>query len=74
VLTLVNRPQEVVAALAQLQQAYANYYRAIADSNRAQFRLFYALGFPARILACENPPGTPEPIDTSRPGYLPRVP
>jgi outer membrane protein TolC len=73
VLTLVNRPQEVVAALTQLQQAYLNYYRAIADFNRAQFRLYYALGFPAQILACQRPPGPAEPIDTSRPGYLPPV-
>ncbi|MGD9721987.1 MAG: TolC family protein [Pirellulales bacterium] len=72
-LTLVNRPQEVVASLTQLQQAYLNYYRTIADFNRSQFRLFYAMGFPAKILACERPPGVPQPIDTLRPGYLPRV-
>jgi hypothetical protein len=72
-LTLVNRPQEVTAALSQLQQAYMNYYRSIADFNRAQFRLFYALGFPARFLACDCPPGEPVPVDTSRPAYLPHV-
>jgi outer membrane protein TolC len=72
-LTLVNRPQEVTAALSQLQQAYTNYYRSIADFNRAQFHLFYALGFPAKILACERTPGSVEPVDTNRPRYLPRV-
>jgi outer membrane protein TolC len=73
VLVLVNRPQEVVAALQQLQQAYVNYYRTVADYNRSQFRLFYAMGFPASILACERPPGDPQQVDTSRPGYLPEV-
>ena len=73
VLTLVNRPQEVVAALTQLKQAYANYYQSIADFNRAQFRLYYALGFPSQILACERTPGTPEPVNTTRPSYLPQV-
>jgi outer membrane protein TolC len=73
VLVLVNRPQEVVAALSQLQQAYSNYYSTVADYNRAQFRLFYTLGFPAAILACERTPGFPHPVDTTRPGYLPEV-
>jgi outer membrane protein TolC len=72
-LTLVNRPQEVVAALSQLQQAYLNYYRTTADYNRAQFRLYYALGFPSQILACQNPPGVIEPVDGTRPCYLPPV-
>jgi len=72
-LVLVNRPQEVVAALQQLQQAYANYFRTVAEYNRSQFRLFYALGFPAAILACERPPGDPQPADVSRPEYLPEV-
>lgn len=73
ILYLVNRPQEVVAALQQLQQAYVYYYRTVADYNRAQFRLFHALGYPAELLACENPPGQPEPVDTSRPAYMPPV-
>lgn len=73
VLNLVNRPQEAVAALQQLQQAYSNYFRTVADYNRAQFRLFYAMGYPAGLIACERTPGTPEPIDTTRPGYLPPV-
>jgi outer membrane protein TolC len=72
-LVLVNRPQEVVAALAQLQQAYMNYFESIADYNRAQFRLYYSLGFPSQILACQTPPGVVEPVDTSRPGYMPAV-
>ncbi len=74
VLSLINRPQEVVASLQQLQQAYVNYYRTVADFNRAQFRLFYALGFPAEQLACARPPGPIEPVDTYRGPRLPNIP
>jgi hypothetical protein len=50
VVLLVTRPQEVVAAVQALGQAYADYYGAIADANRAQFRLYRALGHPAQNL------------------------
>ena len=73
ILSLINRPQEVVAALTQLQQAYVNYYATVADYNRAQFRLFYALGFPAEQIACARPPGNIEPVDTYRGPALPNV-
>jgi outer membrane protein TolC len=49
-LVLVFRPQEVVAAIAALEQAYRDYYGAVADANRAQFRLYRALGNPAEQL------------------------
>ncbi len=62
VLTLVIRPQEVVAALDQLNRAYGNYFTAANDYNRAQFRLFRAMGYPASILACERPTGPVLPI------------
>src|SRR5262249_14413199 len=39
--TLV-RPQEVVAAIQALAQAYLDYFGAVADANRAQFRLYRA--------------------------------
>ncbi|HZY86617.1 MAG TPA: TolC family protein [Gemmataceae bacterium] len=71
---LVIRPQEVVAAVQALAQAYAAYYGAVADSNRAQFQLYRALGQPAELLlpgavppaaapACVNfpPPGLSGP-------------
>jgi outer membrane protein TolC len=48
---LVIRPQEAVAAVQALGQAYTDYYEAVADFNRAQFRLYRALGQPARLLA-----------------------
>jgi hypothetical protein len=47
---LLIRPQEVVAALQALANAYGDYYGAVADYNRAQFLLFRALGFPAQIV------------------------
>lgn len=48
--TLVFRPQEVVAAVQALDQAYRDYFGSIADFNRAQFRLYRALGHPAQSL------------------------
>jgi outer membrane protein TolC len=48
---LVVRPLEVVAALQALDQGYVDYFGAVADYNRAQFRLYRALGNPAQFLA-----------------------
>ena len=73
VLVLVNRPQEAVFALQLLYTAFEEYFTTVADYNRAQFELFHALGYPARELAELRLPGTPAPIDTSRPAYLPPV-
>jgi outer membrane protein TolC len=47
---LFVRPQEAVAAVQSLAQAYSDYYGAVADANRAQFRLYRALGQPAQCL------------------------
>ncbi|HTU27083.1 MAG TPA: TolC family protein [Pirellulales bacterium] len=74
ILTLVNRPQEVVAALQQLASAYDNYFSAVNDFNRAQFRLYHALGYPAAIISERQPLGNIQPVDTSRPQPLPPVP
>ncbi len=57
---LVIRPQEVVASVQALAQAYADYYGAVADYDRAQFRLYRALGQPAQAMACP-PPNAPGP-------------
>jgi outer membrane protein TolC len=54
VLVLVIRPQEVVAAIQALSQGYADYYAAVADYDRAQFRLYHALGHPAQALAGDD--------------------
>ena len=59
VLTLVIRPQEVVAAVQSLGQANAEFHAAVGDYNRAQFRLYRALGHPAQCLAGSVPPAAP---------------
>jgi hypothetical protein len=57
---LVVRPQEVVAAIQALTFAYADYYGAVSDYNRAQFRLYRALGQPAQAVEgmCTPSPAT----------------
>ena len=56
---LVVRPQEAIAAIQALAQSYADHYGAIADFDRAQFRLYRALGHPAEAvesqLGASNP-------------------
>lgn len=54
-IVLIVRPQEVVAALQALAQANSDYYAAVADFNRAQFRLWRALGHPAQCLTDRVP-------------------
>jgi outer membrane protein TolC len=71
--TLVTRPQEAVAALQLLMRAYNNYFTSVNQYNRAQFRLYRALGYPATILECERSPGPIVPVDTSRPPEMPPV-
>ncbi len=74
ILTLVNRPSEVVLALDQLASAYDNYFAAVNDYNRAQFRLFRALGYPANILAFQRAGlGAVQPVDVDRLYPLPPV-
>jgi hypothetical protein len=62
-LTLVIRPQEAVAALQAFSQANNDFFAAVADYNRAQFRLYRALGHPARCLAG----AVPQVADSSAP-------
>jgi outer membrane protein TolC len=72
---LVNRPQEAVAALQELNRLYGIYYAAINGYNRAQFRLYRAVGFPARGVVCDHPVGEVQNVDTSRPaGMAPDCP
>ncbi len=69
IIILIIRPQEAVAALQALNGAYFDYFGVIAEYNRAQFRLYRALGNPAQRLAGEDaltqapqvPPGCPVP-------------
>jgi outer membrane protein TolC len=82
VVILVIRPQEVVAAIQALAQAYNDYYGAVADYNRSQFRLYRALGQPAQLLAsegvdCPSVPANCNPVDrtapqSSRPAEAPK--
>jgi outer membrane protein TolC len=69
VIVLVIRPQEVVAAVQALSQAYGDYYGAVNDYNRAQFRLYRALGQPAQLLAGQAPDcsGTPSNCNMAPP-------
>jgi outer membrane protein TolC len=67
---LTRRVFEVVDALRALQRAYDNYFLSVNDYNRAQFRLYRALGYPAGILSCERPTGEVRPVDTTRPPQM----
>lgn len=84
-LLLVFRPQEAVAAVTALDQAYRDFYAAVAESNRAQFALYRALGQPAGLLvppasdrvagaSTPRPPGTPVPVSVHPPAYNTGVP
>jgi outer membrane protein TolC len=61
------RPQEAVAAVQVLAQAYNDYYTAVADYDRAQFRLYRALGHPAQALAADEPGCTSPPPEGPMP-------
>ena len=66
-LTLVVRPQEAVAAVQAFAQANADFFAAVADYNRAQFRLYRALGHPAQCLANAVPQPSAQPIPSVPP-------
>ena len=72
-LVLSFRPQEAVYSLDLLSKAFNEYFRTVAEYNRAQFELYHALGYPAREIARFQPAGEVIPVDTTRPIYLPRV-
>jgi len=73
VLRLVFRVPEAVFSLQLLKMAYYDYWTTVAEYNQAQFRLFHALGYPAREVAYFRRTGEVLPVDTMRPGYLPPV-
>jgi outer membrane protein TolC len=74
---LLVRPQEAVAAVQALAQAYSDYYGAVGDANRAQFRLYRALGQPAQCLVQDQPvptlsaPALPAPAAPTGPAVEP---
>jgi hypothetical protein len=53
--------------------AYDDYWTTVAEYNQAQFRLFHALGYPAREVAYFRRTGEILPVNTMRPGFLPPV-
>ncbi len=55
----IIRAQEVVQSLQELNTAYFNYYGVVAEYNRAQFRMYRALGNPAQMLAGHDGLGGP---------------
>jgi hypothetical protein len=73
VLVLIYQPHEVTYALRLLKVSFDEYFTTVADYNRAEFELFRALGYPAQEITCLRPPGDIQPVDTSRPAYLPPV-
>lgn len=76
---LIVRPLEVVAAVQMLAQANADFYAAVADYNRGQFRLYRAIGHPAGVLsgAVQSPAvtlttaPTPAPMPAPPPADVP---
>ncbi len=71
-LVVLFRPQEAVAAVTALDQAYRDHSAAVGDHNRAQFRLYRALGHPGHALgqlasSCPALPPTPPPVLESKP-------
>jgi outer membrane protein TolC len=74
-LLLLLRPQEAVAAVQSFSQAAEDFFTAIADYNRAQFRLYRALGHPANCLANAIPNESPKiPGADEKPAQLPNAP
>jgi outer membrane protein TolC len=72
---LLLRPQEAVAAVQSFAQACDDFFTAVADYNRAQFRLYRALGYPANCLANAFPAETPKiPGPVDKPAQLPIAP
>jgi outer membrane protein TolC len=70
---LTRRVFEVVDALRALLAAYDRYFAAVSDFNRAEFRLYRAIGYPAGVLACERSPEPIVPVNGTRPPPLPAV-
>jgi outer membrane protein TolC len=68
--SLVVRPQEAVAAVQALVRASNRYYGAVGDYNRAQFRLYRALGQPAQMLAADGSRSPTVPTDCAPPSPL----
>jgi outer membrane protein TolC len=73
VLVLISRPQEAIYAIQLLKQDFEEYFKTVADYNRAQFSLFHALGYPAYEISEMRSPGEVLSVPTARPRFLPPV-
>jgi outer membrane protein TolC len=71
---LLVRPMEAVAAVQMLAQANADFYAAVADYNRGQFRLYRAIGHPAAVLSGAVEPNSAPVTLTTSPATVPAVP
>jgi outer membrane protein TolC len=69
-LSLIIRPQEVLQSIQAFGDSYQNYFQATADYNRAQFRLFRAIGYPSEAVACSPGTGEMMPVDGNRPPQM----
>jgi outer membrane protein TolC len=67
---IVRRAFEVIDALRALSKAYDTYFTSSNDYNRAEFRLYRALGYPAQIVTSDRPVGPILPIDFTRPAQM----
>jgi outer membrane protein TolC len=67
---IVRRAFEVIDALRSLSRAYDAYFLSVNDYNRAQFRLYRALGYPAELVATQHTLGPTLPVDTCRPPQM----
>jgi outer membrane protein TolC len=65
---LLVRPQEAVAAVQALAQAYTDYFAVVSDFNRAQFRLYRALGQPADLVLQDRQEDAEEPVSEGQLG------
>jgi outer membrane protein TolC len=66
-LRLIVRPQEVVAAIIALHNAYEEYSLAVSEYNIAQFDVYRALGQPAQWVTLHPPPDLEPPVDAIPP-------
>jgi outer membrane protein TolC len=82
-LILVLRPQEAVQSVVALNDAYRDYYAAVADVNRGQFELYRAVGHPASEVVkphviesplVTTPAVAPAPAPPPAPPTAPAVP
>jgi outer membrane protein TolC len=69
---VVHRVFDVIDALRALSQALDRYFTGATDYNRAQFRLYRALGYPAGNVVCGSAGAILE-VNTARPLPLPSV-